>query len=110
MARTTMSSKERQPDARPVFRWLAALTCPVFVLMAIITAFPQLVGEGKSSFLLAALFAWGAVFFGSIAATGKYETDGKQRHQLLLAAKKHVDGQTTLEEYSARTKEILDGH
>ena len=102
-----MSSKEEQPDARPVFRWLAGFTCPVFVLMTIM----QLVGwEGKSSFLLAALFAWGAVFFGSIAATGKSGTGGKQRLQLLSAARKYVDGQMTLEEYGSRTKEILDAH
>ena len=92
-----------------MFRWLAGLTCSVFVLMAIMTAFPQFVGwEGKSSFLLAALFAWGAVVFGSIAATGRFEAGGKQRLQLLLAARKYVDGQMTLEEYGSRTKEILD--
>ena len=106
-----MTPKEKQPDARPVFRWLAGLTCPVFLLMAIVTAFPQLVGwDNESSIWGAVLSFWGAIFFGSIAATGKFETGAKQRLQLLLAAKKYVDGQITLEEYGSRTKEIYDDH
>lgn len=30
-----MTPKENQPAARPVFRWLAGLTCPVFVALGI---------------------------------------------------------------------------
>jgi hypothetical protein len=52
---------------------------------------------------------WGAVLFGSIAAAGRMETSGKQRLQLLIAAKKYVDGEMTLDEYGSRSKEILNG-
>ena len=111
MERIQTAPNEKQPDARPVFRWLAGLTCPVFLLMAVITAYPPLVGwDDESNLFIAVVFFWGAIFFGSIAATGKFETGGKQRLQLFLAAKKYVDGQITLEEYGSRTKEIYDDH
>jgi len=66
---------EEQPNktgTRLVFRWLAGLSCPFFVLAAIATAFPQVFGgNGQPSILLAALLFWGGVLFASIAATGK---------------------------------------
>ena len=104
-----MNEAPKQPAARPVFRWLAALTCPVFVVMAIVSAFGVLDENKKPDFWHATLFAWGAIFFGSVAATGKFETGVRQRLQLLVAAKKYADGEMSLEEYGSRTREILGG-
>ena len=111
MAGIQMAPKEKQPDIGPVVRWLAGLICLVFVPMAVIAAFPRLVGvDEESSILGVFVFAWAAFVFGSIAATGNVGNGGKRRRELLVAAKKYADGQLTLEEYGSRTKEILGDH
>ena len=92
-----MNETPKQPPARPIFRWLAAITSPVFVVMAVVSA----------DLWSTLLFTWGAIFFGSIAATGKFETGSKQRLQLFIAAKKYADDEITLEEYGSRTKELM---
>ena len=78
--------------------------------MALMHSFRQLVGGNEEpSFLFAFLFAWNAFFFGTIAATGRFETSGTQRQQLFMAAKEFVDGEMTLDEYGSRTKDIMNG-
>jgi len=104
-----MRETPQQPDARPIFRWLAAITIPAFVAMAIVSALGILGANGKPDFVFAGLFLWGAIFFGSIAATGKLETGGKKRLQLFIAARKYADDEITLEEYGSRTKDIMKG-
>ena len=102
-----MNETPKQPPARPIFRWLAAITIPVFVVMAVVSAFGILDANGKPDLWSTLLFTWGAIFFGSIAATGKFETGRKQRLQLFIAAKKYADDEITLEEYGSRTKELM---
>jgi hypothetical protein len=109
MSRTLMNETPKQPAARPIFRWLAAITIPVFVVMAVVSAFGIPDANGKPDFVSAVLFAWGAIFFGSIAATGQFKTGGNQRIQLVIAAKKYADDEITLEEYGSRTKHIVKG-
>jgi hypothetical protein len=65
---------ERKPELRSVFRWLAAISCPFFVVAAAVTAFPQIIGgSNQPSFVLAVLLLWGGMLFGSIAATGRFK-------------------------------------
>jgi hypothetical protein len=60
------------PEARPIIRWLAGFSAPIFVITALITAFPRLVGNhAQPSYPLAALLLWGGALFVTIAATGK---------------------------------------
>jgi len=87
---------------------LAAITVPVFVVMAVVCLFGFLDENGKPDVLATALFAWGAIMFGSIAATGKFETSATRPRQLFAAAKKYTDGEITLEEYGSRTRGIME--
>jgi len=103
-----MNEKPKQA-ARPIFRWLAAITTPVFVVMAVVSLFGILDANGKPDVFATALFAWGAVMFGSIAATGRFETSATRPLQLFAAAKKYADDEITLEEYGSRTKDIMQG-
>ena len=99
---------EKQPDARPMYRWLAGISVPVFVLLAVFAAFPQIIGDDEGgSVAFAVLFIWGAICFAVVAITGRFPSSGKERLQLFIAAKKYVDGEMTLDEYGTRTKEIL---
>lgn len=100
-------------QARPVFRWLAALTCPVFLLAAVWSAFPGLLHlNDPPSIGMMLLFLWGGFYFALVAATGR--GTGFNRGQLLQvvelhkAAQQYVAGQMTLEEYGSRTKELLE--
>ena len=103
-----MASDLKQPKARPVFRWLAGLTCPVFAIMAVVIAFPGVVGFAeKPSYFFAMIMLWGALVFGPIAATGRVDGIHNDQMRLLLAAKKYVSGKITLEEYGAETKRLL---
>ncbi len=104
-----MNEKPKQAAARPIFRWLAAITIPVFVVMAVVSVFGILDANGKPDVFSTVLFAWGAVMFGSIAATGKFETSATKPLQLFVAAKKYADDEITLEEYGSRTKDIMQG-
>ena len=105
-----MTPGNKSSEARPVFRYLAGATCPVFVLMAVITAFPQLVGmDTRPEWMGAVLFAWGALFFGTIALKGKIEPIARQRLLVFAAARKFVAGTITLEEFGSQTSAIL-GH
>ena len=99
----------KKPAVRPIFRWVAALTIPVFVVMAVVSAFGIQDANGKPDIFSTALFAWGAVFFGSIAATGKFDTAGKKQLQLFVAAKKYTADEISLDDYGSRTKEIMQG-
>ena len=65
--------------------------------------------NGKPDVFMTILFAWGAVVFGSIAATGKFETSAIKPLQLFAAAKKFTADEITLEEYGSRTKDIMQG-
>jgi hypothetical protein len=104
-----MVTESGKRDARPVFRWLAGLTCPVFLVMAVLIAFPQLIGWGdKPNYLFAALFIWGAYFFGTVAATGRWDDSGRKRAALEIAAKKYLAREITLDEYGSQTKQILE--
>ena len=103
-----MVNEPKKLDTRPVFRWLAGLTCPVFVALAVLLAFPGVVGWGnKPEYVLAAFYLWGAIFFGTIAATGRWDTTGRKRAELAIAAKKYVAGEISLDEYGSQTKQIL---
>jgi hypothetical protein len=104
-----MNEKPKQAAARPIFRWLAAITVPVFVAMAVVSLFGILDENGKSDVLSTVLFTWGALFFGSIAATGRFEISATKPFQLFAAAKKYADDEITLEEYGSRTKDIMQG-
>ena len=105
-----MPPKNNQSVARPIFRWLAVLPCCVFLYIGVTSAFPQFAPWDGEASVSKVLFSAGlAVFFGSIAVTGKFKTGGKQRVQLLIAAKKYANDQITLEEYGSCTKEILNG-
>ncbi len=54
-----------KPNSRPVFRWLSHLTCPVMVLVAIVVAFPGLIGsDDDPAYALMVAFLSMAVFFG----------------------------------------------
>ena len=101
--------KPNHAAARPIFRWLAAITVPVFVVMAFVSLFGILDENGKPDVFSTFLFAWGAVMFGSIAATGTYESSVGRPFQLFAAAKKYADDEITLEEYGSRTKDIMQG-
>jgi hypothetical protein len=64
---------ESKSNARSVFRWLAGISCPFFLVAAVLTAFPNMMGgNNKPSFGLAALLLWGSALFGSIATRGKF--------------------------------------
>jgi len=67
-----MTDEPKNPKARLLFRWLAAVSCPFFFLAALFEAFPQLVGgNGEPDFLFVALLTWGGVLFAGIYSTGK---------------------------------------
>lgn len=102
-----MNEKPNQPAARPIFRWLAAIATPVFVVMAFVALFGILDANGKPDVFMTMFFTYGAGMFGSIAATGRFESSVTKPFQLFAAAKKYADGETSLEEYGARTKEIM---
>jgi hypothetical protein len=106
-----MNEKPKQAAARPIFRWLAAITAPVFVVMAIVCLLGILDANGKPDALMTGLFAWGAVMFASIAATGRFEFDSSatKPFQLFAVAKKYANAEITLEEYGSRTKDIMQG-
>lgn len=109
-----MGNDLKQFEARPLIRFLAGLTCVVFVLGAVAAAFPGIVPEPvppgfyeKPSYLGAIIMLWGATFFGIIAATGRFDSGRSKKNRLLLAARKFVSGQSTLEQYGAETRQLL---
>ena len=104
---TVIEPKKR--DARPVFRWLAGFTCPVFLVMFVACAFPTVGFADKPEYFSAVLFFWGALFFGTVAATGRFDTGWNKQFQLAIAAKKYAEGEITLDEYGSQTKQILGG-
>ena len=104
-----MTENTKQPVARPVFRWLAAIAVPVFVIMTFVALFGLLDDNGKPDALMTGFFAWVATIFWSIAATGRYEFSFGKHLQVLTIAKKFADGEMALEEYGSRTKEIMQG-
>ena len=104
-----MNEKPKQAAARPIFRWLAAIIVPFCVVMAVVAAFGILDANGKPDVFIATVFAWGAVMFGSLAATGKFKISVGKPLQLFVAAKKYADDEITLEEYGSRTKDIMQG-
>lgn len=104
-----MNEKPKQAAARPIFRWLAAINVPVFVVMAVVSLFGILDANGKPYVFMTTVFAYGALMFGSIAATGRFESSATKPFQLFAAAKKYADDEITLEEYGSRTKEIMQG-
>jgi hypothetical protein len=108
-----MNEGAKQSEARPIFRWLAGLTCPFFLGAAIFAGYygirdaidkPQ---ETLGLLVLPLLLLWGAVFFGVIAATGKFTSGRGTQVTLIAAAKKYAAGQMTLEEYGSLTKDII---
>ena len=104
-----MNEKPKQAAARPIFRWLAAITVPVFVVMAVVSMFGILDANGKPDVVSTFLFTWGAGMFVSIAATGRFETSVTKPLKLFAAAKKYADDEITLEEFGSRTKVIMQG-
>lgn len=104
-----MNEKPKQPAARPIFRWLAAINIPVFVVMAGVCMFGILDANGKPDVFMTFIFTYGAVMFGSIAATGRFEPYPTAPFQLFAVAKKYAGDEITLEEYGSRTKELMQG-
>lgn len=103
-----MPLSNKQRSARPVFRYLAGAVCPVFVLLAALTAFPQLFGwDAESDWLGTTLLIWGGLFFGTILIKGKIEPIARQRLLVFVAARKYVAGTITIEEFGSRTRAIL---
>jgi hypothetical protein len=105
-----MANEPKNLDARPVFRWLAGITCPVFLVMAVFLVFPSLGFTEKPELLLAGLFLWSAFFFGSVATKGRFDYLSRQsiQSQLAIAAKKYAAGEITLDEYGSQSKLIMD--
>jgi hypothetical protein len=101
-------------QARPVFRWLAGLTCPVFFVMALWATFPGVFHlDEPPSIWLMFVFLWSGFYFAFIAATGRGTGPTSQRglqRELEAAAHKYASGQMSLEEYGSVTKEILERH
>ena len=104
-----MNETPRRVPARPVFRWLAAITVPVFAVMAGVAVLGILDANGKPDVFMTMVFTWFATMFGSIAVTGKFEMVAARPFRLLVVAKKYADDEITLEEYGSRTRDILRG-
>ncbi len=102
-----MNENSKQAAARPIFRLLAAITAPVFVVMAVVCLFGLLDSNGRPDIFPTVLFAWGAGMSASIAATGRFETGVAKPLELFAAAKQYADDEITLEEYGSRTKGIM---
>ena len=96
-----MKKAAKRSKARPIFRWLAGLTCLVYLL-------PMIFGETMSIF--DSLFVWVPfIIFGAIAVTGYLPggRDAQDKVQLTAAAQEYAAGQMTLEEYGSVTKDII---
>lgn len=104
-----MNEKPQQVPARPIFRVLAAISIPVFVVMAVVSMFGILDANGKPDVFMTILFTYAAGMFVSIAATGRFESSVTKPIQLFAAAKKYAEDEITLEEYGSRTKDIIQG-
>lgn len=102
-----MNEKSKKAAARLVFRWLASITVPVFVVMAAVCMFGIL--DGHPDIFMTFAFTYGAVMFASIAWTGRFEFSITKLILLIAAAKKFADDQITLEEYGSRTRELMQG-
>lgn len=103
-----MTNSNKQLDVRPIFRYLAGISCPAFVVVPVFAAFPQLFGrDNDPDWFGALLYVWGALFFATIALKRRNEPITKQRQLLLVAARKFVAGTIMLEKFGARTKGIL---
>ena len=65
----------------PVVRWFTLLSCPVLVVIAIVVAFPRLIGsEDEPAYALAVAILSSAVVSGiSIYARGTKSRPGKHR-------------------------------
>lgn len=95
-----MSGETRKTQVGPVVRCLAGLMCPACVVIAILVLF-------SGDYPYAVIFAWFAVLFGIIAATGFRRP---VQAELLAAAREYASGEITLEEYGSVTKELLQKH
>lgn len=91
---------------RPVFRCLAAIATLFFVAMAVVSNVGLL---DNPDFTSSIMFAITAAYFGHVAATGKLKSRNTLGNELLVAAKKYAASEITLEEYGARTKDIMKG-
>jgi hypothetical protein len=92
--------------------WLGAFTACFFVIYSFIIAFPGVVGLDRYPIIVAAMpialpMLLLAFFLGTIAAT-RLGSDRNKEMRLLLAAKKYLSGQMTLEQYGAETKQLFE--
>jgi hypothetical protein len=92
--------------------WLGAFTACIFVVSSFIIVFPGVVGLDRHPTIVAAMpmalsMFLLALFLGTLAAT-RLGSDRNKEMRLLLAAKKYVSDQMTLEQYGAETKQLLE--
>ena len=104
-----MPTPTKKANSRPVFRWLSHLTCPVLVIIAIVMAFPGLIGsDDDPTYALTVAFLGLAVVFGTLHYGDRLERARGKQFQIFLAANEYAAGNITLEEYGSQTKEILN--
>jgi hypothetical protein len=104
-----METSANKPNSRRVIRWLNHLTCPFFVIIAAVMAFPQLIGSNdEPTYSLAITFLSLAVVFGIADYARGSETRRSKEEEIIHAATEFATGNITLEEYGSQTKKILD--
>ena len=98
---------DHQPRSQDWIRWAAGLTVPVLISVAVVTAFPELIGSKEPrSLFVALLMAWAAFFFFNFSA-GTFRRERVTQKRLLAAAQGYLAGEMTLEEFGTRVKSIL---
>ena len=104
-----MPTSTKKPNSRPVFRWLSHLTCPVMVIIAVVMAFPRVIGSNDDpTYALAVVFLSLAVMFGALLYGDRLERARSKQVRIFLAANEYAAGNITLEEYGSQTKEIMN--
>ena len=103
-----MPTSTKRTNSHPVFRWLSHLACPVMVIIAVVMAFPGVIGSNDDpSYTEAVVFLALAVVIGTARYGDRLERARSKRVQVFIAANEYAAGNITLEEYGSQTKEIL---
>lgn len=102
-----MPTSTKKPNSRLVFRWLSHLTCPVMVIIAVVMAFPRVIGSNVDpDYALAVAFLAFAVMFGAQQYGDRLDRARSKEVQIFLDANEYAAGNITLEEYGSQTKDI----